>query len=196
MQYEHVILLDDDGQPSGTLEKYAAHGTHTPLHLAFSCWLFNSQGQLLVTRRSLGKKAWPGVWTNSVCGHPQTGETPEQAIIRRCRYEVGIDVAAIAIIDPDFRYCETDPSGIMENEICPVYAGWAQNAVRANPDEVMDVQWVEPEALFRAIDATPWAFSPWMVQEATAKMRDALRQFASALTPRMTCAAPGHISAS
>ena len=179
MQYEHVILLDDDGQPSGTLEKYAAHGTHTPLHLAFSCWLFNSQGQLLVTRRALGKKAWPGVWTNSVCGHPQTGETPEQAIIRRCRYEVGIEVSAITVIDPDFRYCETDPSGIVENEVCPVYAAQAQNAVQANPDEVMDVQWVEPDVLFRAIDATPWAFSPWMVLESTAATRDALRLFAA-----------------
>lgn len=179
MQYEHVILLDDEGQPSGTLEKYAAHGTHTPLHLAFSCWLFNSQGQLLVTRRALGKKAWPGVWTNSVCGHPQTGETDEQAIIRRCRYEVGIEVADITVIDPDFRYCETDPSGIVENEVCPVYAARAQTAVQANPDEVMDVQWVEPDVLFRALDATPWAFSPWMVLESTAATRDALRQFAA-----------------
>lgn len=126
MQYEHVILLDDAGQPSGTLEKYAAHGTHTPLHLAFSCWLFNAEGLLLVTRRALGKKAWPGVWTNSVCGHPQAGESTEQAIIRRCRYEVGIEVAEISVIDPDFRYCETDPSGIVENEICPVYAARAQ----------------------------------------------------------------------
>ena len=73
MAGEHVILLDEQDQPAGMLEKYAAHTFDTPLHLAFSCWLFNQQGQLLVTRRSLGKKAWPGVWTNSVCGHPQQG---------------------------------------------------------------------------------------------------------------------------
>lgn len=77
MAGEHVILLDEQDKPTGMLEKYAAHTLDTPLHLAFSCWLFNEQGQLLVTRRSLGKKAWPGVWTNSVCGHPQTGETFE-----------------------------------------------------------------------------------------------------------------------
>ena len=82
MAGEHVILLDKQDKPSGMLEKYAAHTLDTPLHLAFSCWLFNEQGQLLVTRRSLGKKAWPGVWTNSVCGHPQTGETFEQAVER------------------------------------------------------------------------------------------------------------------
>ncbi len=61
MAGEHVILLDEQDQPAGMLEKYAAHTFDTPLHLAFSCWLFNQQGQLLVTRRSLGKKAWPGV---------------------------------------------------------------------------------------------------------------------------------------
>lgn len=83
MAGEHVILLDEQDQPAGMLEKYAAHTFDTPLHLAFSCWLFNQQGQLLVTRRSLGKKAWPGVWTNSVCGHPQQGETFEQAVTRR-----------------------------------------------------------------------------------------------------------------
>lgn len=179
MQYEHVILLDEDGKPSGTLEKYAAHGPHTPLHLAFSCWLFSDQGLLLVTRRAAGKKAWPGVWTNSVCGHPQTGESIEQAIVRRCRYEVGADIADITAIDPAFRYRETDSSGIVENEICPVYAARVTNNVQVNDDEVMDYQWVEPEAMFRALDATPWAFSPWMVLEASDATRKALRHFAT-----------------
>ncbi len=68
MAGEHVILLDEHDQPCGLLDKYAAHTLSTPLHLAFSCWLFNDRGQFLVTRRSLSKVAWPGVWTNSVCG--------------------------------------------------------------------------------------------------------------------------------
>lgn len=92
MTEEHVVLLDEQDKPSGTLEKYAAHTLNTPLHLAFSCWLFNEEGQLLVTRRSLSKKAWPGVWTNSVCGHPQQGETTEEAILRRCRFELGVEI--------------------------------------------------------------------------------------------------------
>ncbi len=80
MQTEHVILLNAQGVPTGTLEKYAAHTADTRLHLAFSSWLFNAKGQLLVTRRALSKKAWPGVWTNSVCGHPQLGESNEDAV--------------------------------------------------------------------------------------------------------------------
>ena len=92
MQTEHVILLNAQGVPTGTLEKYAAHTADTRLHLAFSSWLFNAKGQLLVTRRALSKKAWPGVWTNSVCGHPQLGESNEDAVIRRCRYELGVEI--------------------------------------------------------------------------------------------------------
>jgi len=158
---EHVILVNDQGMVIGTQEKYAAHTLHTPLHLAFSSWLFNANGECLITRRALSKKAWPGVWTNSVCGHPQSGEETIQAIIRRCRFEVGAELANITAVAPEFRYRETDPSGIVENE-----------------DEVMDYQWVELDALFRALDATPWAFSPWMVMEATTA-RDKLKAFAA-----------------
>ncbi|MDI3427753.1 isopentenyl-diphosphate Delta-isomerase [Enterobacter sp. V87_3] len=175
---EHVILVDNQGKTIGTQEKYAAHTSNTPLHKAFSSWLFNNQGECLVTRRAMSKKAWPGVWTNSVCGHPQTGEEIEQAIIRRCRFEVGAELVDITPVATEFRYCETDPSGIVENEICPVYAARVINDIALNEDEVMDCQWVELEALFRALDAAPWAFSPWMSMEVTVA-RDALRAFAA-----------------
>ena len=178
---EHVILVNDQGEAIGTQEKYAAHTSHTHLHLAFSSWLFNERGQCLVTRRALNKKAWPGVWTNSVCGHPQLGETAEQAIVRRCRFEVGVDIADITPIATEFRYCETDPSGIVENELCPVFAARVTSAVRVNMDEVMEFKWVALDALFSALETTPWAFSPWMVSEAaTAHAR--LRQFAAKST--------------
>ncbi len=143
MAGEHVILLDEQDQPAGMLEKYAAHTFDTPLHLAFSCWLFNQQGQLLVTRRSLGKKAWPGVWTNSVCGHPQQGETFEQAVTRRCRFELGVEISDIAPVHPAFRYRAVAPNGIVENEVCPVYAARVVSEVQPNDDEVMDYQWVD-----------------------------------------------------
>lgn len=177
---EHVILVNDQGVVTGTLEKYAAHTSQTPLHLAFSCWLFNTAGQCLVTRRALSKKAWPGVWTNSVCGHPQQGETNEQAIARRCRYEVGVGLTRITTIAPEFRYRETDPSGIVENEICPVFAAQITTPLKINSDEVMEYQWVELEALLQALNAAPWAFSPWMVAEA-ATAHSALREFTATL---------------
>lgn len=79
MAGEHVILLDEQDQPAGMLEKYAAHTFDTPLHLAFSCWLFNQQGQLLVTRRSLGKSLARGMDQLGL-RTPQQGETFEQAV--------------------------------------------------------------------------------------------------------------------
>lgn len=99
-------------------------------------------------------------------------------MIRRCRYEVGAEIAGICPVAPAFRYCETDPSGIVENEICPVFAALAVNTVTINRDEVMDYQWVTLEAMLGALEATPWAFSPWMVMEAQAA-RDALLRFAA-----------------
>ncbi|BBV29350.1 MULTISPECIES: isopentenyl-diphosphate Delta-isomerase [Citrobacter] len=180
MAGEHVILLDEQNKPSGMLEKYAAHTFNTPLHLAFSCWIFNDQGQLLVTRRSLHKKAWPGVWTNSVCGHPQSGETTEDAVIRRARFELSADITALASVYADFRYCATDPNGIMENEVCPVYAAQLISQLQPNADEVMDYQWSNLEDVLSGIDATPWAFSPWMVMQASNdKARELLRKFAN-----------------
>ena len=175
---EHVILVNDQGMVIGTQEKYAAHTSHTPLHLAFSTWLFNAKGECLVTRRALSKKAWPGVWTNSVCGHPQSGEETEQAIIRRCRYEVGAEITDITPVASDFRYREIDPSGIVENEICPVFAARITNKVTINEGEVMEYQWVELDTLFSALDAAPWAFSPRMVMEATTA-REKLKAFAA-----------------
>ena len=178
MAGEHVILLDEQDKPTGMLEKYAAHTLDTPLHLAFSCWLFNQQGQFLVTRRSLGKKAWPGVWTNSVCGHPQQGETFEQAVARRCRFELGVEIADIAPIHPAFRYRAVAPNGIVENEVCPVYAARVVSQLQPNDDEVMDYQWSSLEDVLRGTDATPWAFSPWMVmQAADDNARERLREY-------------------
>lgn len=166
MTGEHVILLDEHDKPSGILEKYAAHTLSTPLHLAFSCWLFDESGQLLVTRRSLSKVAWPGVWTNSVCGHPQQGETFEQAITRRSRFELGVEITDITPVATDFRYRAVAPNGIVENEVCPVYAARATSAVLANHDEVMEYQWCNLADMLDALTLTPWAFSPWMVMEA------------------------------
>ncbi|MDU6167497.1 MAG: isopentenyl-diphosphate Delta-isomerase [Citrobacter koseri] len=178
MTGEHVILLDEQGNPDGILEKYAAHTSDTLLHLAFSCWLFNAQGQLLVTRRSLSKKAWPGVWTNSVCGHPHQGESTEAAIIRRSRFELGVEITNLTPVYPDFRYRATDPNGIVENEVCPVYAAQVTSALQVNPDEVMDYQWSGLETVLQALSAAPWAFSPWMVLQASDdKARELLREY-------------------
>jgi isopentenyl-diphosphate delta-isomerase len=160
---ELVVLVDAAGSPIGTADKLSVHDTDTPLHLAFSCHISDPAGRILVTRRALGKLTWPGVWTNSFCGHPGPGETQEEAIERRAERELGIRVSSIEPVLPDFRYRAVDASGIVENEICPVYQATTVDAVAPNPDEVAEFAWLEPADLRRAVAAAPFAFSPWLV---------------------------------
>ena len=160
---DHVVLLGDDGTPIGTAPRATVHTTDTPLHLAFSCYLLRAGGEVLVTRRALSKRTWPGVWTNSFCGHPRNGESLSDAVARHAAHELGLTVQDIEVVLPDFRYRAVDASGIVENEICPVLLATTDQDPVPNPDEVMDMAWVGMEELGRSITATPWAFSPWMV---------------------------------
>ncbi|TAL45028.1 MAG: NUDIX domain-containing protein, partial [Salinibacterium sp.] len=89
-------------------------------------------------------------------------ETMEAAIERRARDELGISVEAIELVLPDFRYRAVDASGIVENEICPVFRAVTKDTVIANPAEVAEFEWVDPQALTVAVTAAPFAFSPWL----------------------------------
>jgi isopentenyl-diphosphate delta-isomerase len=157
-----VVLVDDGGTPIGEADKATVHGPETPLHLAFSCHVSNDAGELLVTRRALTKRTWPGVWTNSFCGHPAPGESLPEAVARRALDELGITLLDVVVEVPDFRYVAVDAAGVVENEICPVYTARTLDAVLPDPDEVMEFQWVEPGLLTAAVTGAPWAFSPWL----------------------------------
>lgn len=163
---EDVILLDDEGRQIGTAPKSSVHGTDTALHLAFSCHVVNAEGQVLVTRRALGKTTWPGVWTNSFCGHPKPAEPVIAAVRRRAEFELGLTLTDIELALPLFRYRATDATGIVENEVCPVYIARADAEPVLNPLEVVDATWVDPADLAVSLAATPWAFSPWLVLQA------------------------------
>jgi isopentenyl-diphosphate Delta-isomerase len=158
-----VVLLDEDGHEIGTAPKSSVHGTDTALHLAFSCHVLNAAGQVLVTRRALSKRTWPGVWSNSFCGHPRPAEPVVAAVHRRAEFELGLRLRELELALPLFRYRATDASGIVEHEVCPVYIARTDDEPVLNPLEVADAEWVEPEALGASLETTPWAFSPWLV---------------------------------
>ena len=163
---EYVVLLDDFGNEIGTAPKATVHDTDTPLHLAFSCHVVNTAGEVLVTRRALHKKTWPGVWTNSFCGHPGPSEPALSAVHRRAEFEVGLTIRDLELALPTFRYRAVDASGIVEHEICPVYVARADVDPEPNPDEVAEFRWVDPLELASSLESTPWAFSPWLVLQA------------------------------
>lgn len=160
-----VVLVDDAGTPVGSMPKQDVHTVDTPLHLAFSCYLFNDAGELLVTRRALTKATWAGVWTNSVCGHPRPGEATEDAVIRHARDELGADIRDLREVLPDFRYRATDASGIVENEICPVFAAQVVGDLTPAIDEVAEYAWAPVGDVFEAARLAPFAFSPWMREQ-------------------------------
>ncbi len=167
---ELVVLLADDGTPIGTAAKAAVHHHDTPLHLAFSCYLFDPDGRLLLTRRAWGKRTWPGVWTNSCCGHPGPDEPVAQAVERRVRQELGVAVTDLRLVLPDFRYRAEMADGIVENEVCPVYTATCPDpsALAPDPDEVAEIDWVDWPAFRDDVTRGRRDVSPWCIEQVAA----------------------------
>jgi isopentenyl-diphosphate delta-isomerase len=139
---ELVILLSEDGRDIGTAPKASVHHASTPLHLAFSCYLFDDEDRLLVTQRALDKATFPGVWTNSVCGHPAPGERLEDAVRRRAGDELGLQVRELRLVLPRFAY-RAEMNGIVEQELCPLLVGRADGDPHPDPSEVAAFEWVD-----------------------------------------------------
>jgi isopentenyl-diphosphate delta-isomerase len=159
---ELVVLVDEAGQPSGTALKRLVHHTATPLHLAFSCWIFDAEGQTLLTRRAVSKQTWPGAWTNSVCGHPAPDERIDAAVRRRVHQELGLTLARLEIALPDFRYRAVMADGTVENEVCPVWLASSGDVPNPDPAEVAEFRWASLDEVGAMVDAAPSAVSPWM----------------------------------
>lgn len=145
-QAEQIVFVDEEGTPTGeTGPKLDSHTGSTKLHLAFSCYIFRpSDNRFLVTQRAKTKKVWPGVWTNSLCGHPAPNESIEEAIRRRAEEELGIQaIESLTCVLPKYRYITPPYNGIIENEFCPVYVAYVSADIKRNPDEVETFKWIE-----------------------------------------------------
>nr|WP_040564023.1 isopentenyl-diphosphate Delta-isomerase [Kineosphaera limosa] len=161
-----VVLLADDGSVVGSADRVGVHGHDTPLHLAFSSYLFDGQGRLLLTRRALGKATWPGVWSNSACGHPRPGEPVEEAVRRRVSEELGAPPHQLRVALPDYRYRAVDVSGVVEHEICPVFLGRIDATdLRPDPAEIAEVTWVPWAEVVRIARTAPRLLSPWAAEQ-------------------------------
>ena len=163
-----MVLVDDGGRPTGTMPKSEVHGTDTPLHLAFSVYVFHADGRFLVTRRAVSKRTWPGVWTNTCCGHPQPGEAPAVAARRRLWQELSLVPLTVDLVLGDFSYRAVSPEGIVENELCPVFVATVDTDPDPDPIEVVQWGWVPWESFRELTRSSPWALSPWSVLQVEA----------------------------
>ncbi|PNE37948.1 MULTISPECIES: isopentenyl-diphosphate Delta-isomerase [Streptomyces] len=154
-------LVDEDGTTIGTAEKLAAHQAPGQLHRAFSVFLFDEKGRLLLQRRALSKYHSPGVWSNTCCGHPYPGETPFAAASRRTAEELGVAPALLAEAGT-VRYNHPDPdSGLVEQEYNHLFVGLLRTEPAPEPTEIAEVAFVTPEELAERHARLP--FSAWFM---------------------------------
>lgn len=170
MTTEYVVLLDDGGRPIGQAPKTEVHTICTPLHLAFSCYGFDASNRLLCTRRAESKLTFPGVWTNTCCGHPRPGERLEDAVRRRLRDELGVTAENVVCALPDFRY-RAEMNGLQENEVCPVFLCRIAADPEPSPDEVAEIRWISWENYVKMALSPGSELSPWSVLQ-VAELRD------------------------
>lgn len=157
-----LILVDPSDRQVGTAEKLRTHQEGL-LHRAFSVFLFNSEGKLLLQRRALEKYHSGGLWTNTCCSHPRDGETLAEAVPRRLEDELGITGARCHEVGC-FTYRATFDNGLIEHEVDHVFVGEWSGQADPNPREVMDVKWMAPAELERCLANDGDAFTVWLPQ--------------------------------
>jgi isopentenyl-diphosphate delta-isomerase len=161
---ELVVLVNEQNEVIGTTPKATVHGRETPLHRAFSCFIFNDEGEFLLQQRAFSKKTWPGIWSNSCCGHPSPDEKNEDAAKRRLEFELGLtDFSYLREVAP-YRYCFVR-DGVMENEICPIILVITNQEPVLNPDEVEAVKWISWQDFVHDTVENPQNWSEWCVEE-------------------------------
>jgi isopentenyl-diphosphate delta-isomerase len=161
---DRIVLVDENNNAIGTAGKLEAHNSETQLHRAFSVFIFNKHGELLLQQRALSKKTWPGVWSNSCCGHVMIHESTEAAAARRLKYELGLVGIELKMALPDFRY-RAEKDGVVENEVCPVLVGYTDAPPYPNPAEVENLRWMNWNEFLLSLDNPGNEISPWAIKE-------------------------------
>lgn len=155
---EQVILVDEQDQPIGLMEKQAAH-IEPHLHRAFSIFLFNSKGELLMQQRALSKYHSPGLWTNTCCSHPRAGETLEEATSRRLMEEMGMTCPVHEVYT--FIYKAPVGQGLTEHEFDHVFIGQSDDIPNINTDEVASWKYMSLDDLKKDLELYPELYTEW-----------------------------------
>jgi len=159
MVKQQVILVDKNNRKIGIEEKIKAH-KEDKLHRAFSIFIFNSNGELLIQQRAKTKYHSGGLWSNTVCSHPKPNETYLQATHRRLKEEMGFDCKLKKLFC--FTYNTGFQNGIIENEYDCVFIGKFDDKPKPNPREIMDYKWISIKKLKEDIISHPNKYSVWL----------------------------------
>lgn len=169
---EPLILVDECDRAIGFASKQRCHEGEGMLHRAFSVFLLDPKGRVLLQQRAAGKLLWPGFWANSCCSHPRRGEAVIEAAHRRLDEELGVQVELEVLFS--FRYHARYLDAGSEHELCWVLRGLLDAPVRANPLEVADWRWVTPDELDGELVVHPERCTPWLLLE-WPRVRERLR---------------------
>jgi isopentenyl-diphosphate Delta-isomerase len=158
MNKENVILVDDLDAAIGEMEKIEAHRKGL-LHRAFSVFVFNGKGEMLLQRRALHKYHSGGLWSNACCSHPYPGEKVEDAAVRRLNEELGFQTPVTKVFE--FTYRSEFDNGLTEYEYDHVFTGEYNGALLINPDEVSDFCFKDIEDIRQSMQSHPEKFTKW-----------------------------------
>ena len=158
---EKLITVDGNDRELGTITKAAAHDGKGVLHRAFSIFIFNSRGELLLQQRAAEKRLWPLYWSNTCCSHPRAGEDMATATVRRLEQELGMKTALTYLFK--FEYQAHFGAAGAEHELCSVYVGKSDATPRSHPMEIAGLKWLSAEEVTRelAADAGDERYTPW-----------------------------------
>ena len=157
---EELILVDSDDVELGYASKADCHDGDGILHRAFSIFLFDHSGKLLLQQRSGSKRLWAGYWSNTCCSHPRRGESLEAATRRRLHDE--LDVVASLEFFYKFPYHAKFGSVGAEHELCHVFLGRLRGTVRPNSEEIADVRFIGASDLTAELKAEGERYTPWL----------------------------------
>lgn len=160
---EYLILVDSNDKPIGTEEKVKCHLPNGKLHRAFTILLFNKEGELLLTQRSMDKMLWPGDWDGTVASHPRQSETYVSSAERRLPEELGISCKLDYLFKFEYHVPYKDIGS--ENEVCGTLIGIVDDPtkIRLVKEEINDIKWSTLDELLNDIEKSPQIYCPWMI---------------------------------
>lgn len=160
---ERLILVDGDDRPVGTLPKRDCHLGDGVLHRAFSIFIFNTDGDVLLQQRGRDKPLWPLYWSNACCSHPRDGESLDEALERRLLEELGIRCPLTFLFKFQYQAYFEDVGA--EHELCSVFAGRHDGPFDANSAEIAALRSIDPQRLTAELESSPDEFTPWLAIE-------------------------------